>query len=412
MINTSQNLTTNKFELAFENANVAFKDSNFVDYLKECKKIYDFSPYDPRLTIIYADALWKNGNKSDAKKILNQLVRFESPAINSWLKSDEYSSFKKIDNYSELLGTSELKAKPVNTSEIAYIIPEKDIIPEGVAYDKKSKKLFVSSIYKRKILAIDSNGNISDFIKSGESGISSVIGMEIDAERRELWACSACKQHTIDSIGMDIFSGIYKFDLETGKLIKKYLLKDTSERLINDITIHHNGTAFITESSEGKVYMIQPEKDSLELFIDSDYYCFANGITLSEDGKFLFVGYFSGIDRINLLTSEIIKLKVPANISLGRIDGLAFYNGSLIANQPTILNGVYQYFLNENSDSITGFKVIEKNNPLFEFPTTGEIAGDTFYYIANAQLRRFNENGTIFPEEKLDSVYILKANID
>jgi len=324
----------------------------------------------------------------------------------------EYSHFQELEIYNDLLSKSELKTKPVNTSEIAFVIPEKDIIPEGVAYDKQSKRLFISSIYKRKILEIDSLGNISDFIKSGESGISSVIGMEVDPKRRELWACSACKQHTEDSNEMDAYSGIYKFDLETGKLINKYLLKDTSEKLINDITIHPNGTAFITESNEGKVYMIQPKKDSLELFIDSDYYCFANGITLSDDGKYLFVGYYSGIDRINLLTSEIINIKHPTNKTLGRIDGLAYYNGSFIANQPTILNGVYQYFLNEDLDSVISFKVIEKSNPLFEFPTTGEIAGDTFYYIANTQLRRFDENGDIFPTEKLDSVYILKANID
>jgi len=411
-INLHQELTTEIFEQAFDSANVAFENSDFATYLDECKKIYKFSPSDPGLNLIYANALWKNGDIKKSHEQLNKLVLLESPQINFWLKDNEYAHFQDLDIYNELLSRSEIQTKPINTSEIAFVIPEKDIIPEGVAYDKQSKRLFISSIYKRKILAINSAGNISDFIKSGEDGISSVIGMEVDPKRRVLWACSACKLHTIDSSRMDTYSGIYKFNLESGKLIKKYLLKDTTEQLINDITIHPNGTAFITESKHGTVYMIQPEKDSLEQFIDSDYYCYANGITLSNDGKYLFVGYYSGIDRINLLTSEVTKIKHPDNLSLGRIDGLAFYKNTFIANQPTILNGVYQYFLNENLDSIISFKTIEKNNPLFKFPTTGEIADDTFYYIANAQLRRFNTNGKIFPLEELDSVYILKASIN
>ncbi|MBI9055211.1 MAG: SMP-30/gluconolactonase/LRE family protein [Bacteroidales bacterium] len=410
-IDLHQELNTETFIQSFSNANMAMEDSDSKAYLDACAKIHKFSPSDPALSLYYADALWKNNDKEKAEEQLRKLSLSEDPQINVWLKDNEYAHFQELDIYADLLTKSELKTKPVNTSKIAFVLPEKDLIPEGVAYDKLNKTLFISSIYKRKILAIDAAGNISDFIETGESGISSVIGMEVDSKKRELWACSAFDENTIDTTKMDKSSGVYKFDLETGKLIKKYLLKDTTECLINDITIHPNGTAFITESNNGKVYMIQPEKDRLELFIDSDYYCYANGITLSDDGKYLFVGYYSGIDRINLLTSKVEKIKYPEGIFIGKIDGLAFYKNTLIANHPTSLNGIYQYKLNKEQDSILNYKVIEKNNPLFEFPTTGEIVGDEFYYIANAQLRRFNENGKIFPIEKLDSVYILKASI-
>jgi len=157
--------------------------------------------------------------------------------------------------------------------------------------------------------------------------------------------------------------------------------------------------------------MIQPEKDSLELFVDSDHYYYANGITLSDNEKKLFVAHFSGIDQINLNTLEVNRLKTPNNITLGAIDGLAFFNNSLIAHQSN-LGGVFRYYLDENQDSIASVNVIESSNPYFEIPTTGEIAGNEYYYIANAQLRRFDENDVIFPDEKLDSVYILKTTLD
>ncbi|MCU7503689.1 MAG: hypothetical protein HF314_11475 [Ignavibacteria bacterium] len=56
-------------------------------------------------------------------------------------------------------------------------------------------------------------------------------------------------------------------------------------------------------------------------------------------------------------------------------------------------------------------EVLESNNPDFVIPTTGTIKDDTFYFIAASQLRSFEENGKIFPEEKLKDVLILKLNL-
>ena len=55
-----------------------------------------------------------------------------------------------------LLGSVTLYAQQV---EIAFRITEKDLIPEGIAYDATSKSFFVSSIHKNKILRIDELNN-------------------------------------------------------------------------------------------------------------------------------------------------------------------------------------------------------------------------------------------------------------
>ncbi len=409
-IRLSKSPTTTEFISAYADANTAAKDSNFTAYMNACKVIYDFAPSYPDMRLLYAGALMNIGKEEEAFNELSIIANYNTPLIYQRLNTDYQSEFKNLNGYDSLISISKQNISPVNNSSLAYTLSEKGIIPEGVAYDKVSKTVFISSIYKRKIIAIDSTGKISDFIPSGYEGIQGVIGIEVDPARRHIWACAAWNRMKKPSEAMDSYSGIYKFDLETGKLIKKYLLKDSVERLINDVTIHSNGTAFITESLKGKVYMIQPEKDSLELFIDSDHYYFANGITLSDSQKNLFVAHFSGIDKINLNTLEVTRIKTPENITLSAIDGLAFYNNSFIAHQSN-LGGVFQYYLNEQHDSITSGSIIESNNPYFEIPTTGEIAGDEYYYIANAQLRRFDENGVIFPDEKLDSVYILKTEL-
>ncbi|MFP4024537.1 MAG: hypothetical protein ACLFVR_08420 [Thiohalospira sp.] len=395
---------------AYRQAGGAIKDSNANQLLNAAKTVYDFAPSNPDVKLLYTSALASNKKNKEAIKELEEIANYPYPVISNKLDQNYRQYLESLHGYDSLLKISEQFSHPVNNSSLAYTLPEKGIIPEGVAYDKLSKTLLISSIYKRKIIAIDSLGKIKDFIPSGFEGIQGVIGMEVDPKRRHLWACSAWPNMKKPAGNMDPYPGIYKFDLETGKLIKKYLLQDTVNQLINDLTIHSNGTIFITESLKGKVYMIQPGKDSLELFIDSDHYYYANGITLSDNEIHLFVAHFSGIDKINLNTLEVTRIKTPHHVTLSAIDGLAFYNNSFIAHQSN-LGGVFQYLLNEHNDSITSVRTIESNNPYFEIPTTGEIAGDEYYYIANAQLRRFDENGIIFPDERLDSVYILKTKL-
>ncbi len=69
--------------------------------------------------------------------------------------------------------------------EIAFTIAEKDLIPEGITYDAKSKSFFVSSIHKSKIIRIDEQGKAADFIKSGQEGIGQVLGIKVN--NGKLW---------------------------------------------------------------------------------------------------------------------------------------------------------------------------------------------------------------------------------
>ena len=45
-------------------------------------------------------------------------------------------------------------------------------------------------------------------------------------------------------------------------------------------------------------------------------------------------------------------------------------------------------------------------------PTTGVIVGEWFYYIANAQLRSFTQEGKIFPWDQLHDVQIRKIRLN
>jgi hypothetical protein len=45
------------------------------------------------------------------------------------------------------------------------------------------------------------------------------------------------------------------------------------------------------------------------------------------------------------------------------------------------------------------------------FPTTGALAGEWFYYIANSQVRAFTPDHRIFPPDRLEETVVLRTRL-
>lgn len=308
------------------------------------------------------------------------------------------------------------KQQVINTSTVHIILEERDLVPEGVAYDSRDKALYISSIYKRKIVKIDENKEVTDFKTTGQDGLMSVIGMEADPVRRHLWVCSSYdpSNDIVDGEGLKPQSAIFKFDLDTKELLQKYSLEDTLSHFFNDITIMPNGDAYFTDSGVGDAYMISAKEDSIIQLFPEPFLLSANGITRDEAGDYLYISsWLRGIIRYNVASKEWkwLESKDPFANTTG-IDGMAYYKGSIIANSPFNVKGVLQFKLNEEGDHIEEMKVLEYGNPLFGSPTTGEIAGDTFYYIANAGLEAYDRTTGELDKDKLEKPVILEINLD
>lgn len=307
----------------------------------------------------------------------------------------------------------------LSNSHIAYVLAEKDLLPESIAYDSKNGDFYVGSTRKGKIVKIAKDGTMSDFILSKEAGLWMVIGLKIDAKRNLLWVCSsggnnlegyALKEETDGRP-----AGIFKFNLKTGKLIKKYVLDRPDEvHFFNDIVLKKNGDVYITHMfKEHAIYKISAKKDALELAFSSPTIQYPNGLTLSKDESKLYVAHAEGIALIQLPSGKTSALDIPEGLKITRresIDGLYYVNNTLVGIQPDIKT-VQQFHLNPTGTAITKSTLLEVNHPMMNNPTTGEMVEGELYYIANAQFGSFDENGKLFPMEKLYEPVILKTKI-
>lgn len=403
-----------RFTESYSECLKSLQAKDYQKYVENSKKLLSFAPNHPDFRYRYAQSLALKGNYEESLKWLNKVLDIEGLVIKGLTKDSIFKPLYSNEQFIRLVESINKKFSPVNTSEIAYTIGEKDLIPEGTAYDTKDKVLYISSTHKRKIISIDKNGQIRDFTKETQDGLLSVLGMEVDEKRRHLWVCTGfnASHHILDrdkNTPRETF--VAKYSLDSGKLLEKYSLTDDGVHFFNDLTILSNGDVYITDTSSGAVYKISNKSQKLEMFIDPSQFIYSNGITVSDDEKDLFVAHYAGISKINIKTKRVTELMCKNDITLAYVDGLAFYKNTLIAHQGSMLGGVYQYFLNESQDAVIGKKAIELHNPLFEFPTTGEIAGDDYYYIANTQLRRYNSDGSLFDLDKLNDVIILKTKL-
>ena len=72
---------------------------------------------------------------------------------------------------------------------------------------------------------------------------------------------------------------------------------------------------------------------------------------------------------------------------------------------------ISNFYIDNNGKKITKSKTVEINNSNFIIPTTGTLVNYKFYYIANSQLRSFNDENNILPWNQLKPIVILEMNL-
>jgi sugar lactone lactonase YvrE len=392
-------------------ARAAYKAKDYAKFLENIKRAADLRPAHARLLYNLAAAFALNNKPDEALAILERLAAMD--LFFEIQKDDDFKSLFDSTRFKTIQNEFALNQKAVNRSERAFTIPQKDLITEGIAYDAATKRFFVGSIHRRKIVAIDASGKVSDF-SSRSDGLWCVSGMRVDDARRVLWVTTtAFPQMENFQQADDGKSGVFKYDLRSGRLLKKYLLaNDSGKHALGDLIIAKNGDVLASDSVAPNIYRISTGKDELEIFLTSDNFASLQGLAFSTNEKLLFAAdYSKGIFRISMADRKVLQLGVDANTNPIGIDGLYFHGGNLVGIQ----NGfrphrVVRFVLNKDSSAIERSETLEANHADFNEPTLGVKVGNNFYYIANSQWALAGENGKL-AEDKLKEPVILRLKL-
>jgi streptogramin lyase len=267
---------------------------------------------------------------------------------------------------------------------------ESDIIPEGIAVGKNGT-IYITSIARKKILAIDQQGHASDFIQSNQDGFLQGLGIKIDEQKQWLWAVSNDKQSD------HYISKVHAFDIRTQKVQQQYSIEDTAKHLFNDLTLNANGKIYITDTYGASVYEVDPSNQKMNVFIQDSLIAFPNGIASNNKGEMYIATYSHGLMKLDIASKKLTPLKGYTDSAKAfSLDGILLYKNSIIGvyngAEHNSNNAIVQYDLNSDGNMILHERIIDIGNTYFHEPTTMGIYNNKIYVVANSYLAAYNAN--------------------
>jgi hypothetical protein len=285
----------------------------------------------------------------------------------------------------------------VHRARIAFTIPEKDLIPEGLAVNSTTGVLYVGSLHLRKIVRITKTGGISDFVRAAEYDLGPVCGIKVDPSDNNLWV----------NICPDSGVGAELVHLSTdAKLLGRFPPSTSGRHLFNDLVLRNDREIYLTDSLANRVYRFDRRSHTFaELAFPRELY-YPNGIALSDDGELLYVADAFGILQVDLGNNSAREVNPGASNTVSGADGLYWYSNTLVAVQNSLGScRIAQFHLSPEGLKVTATTVLEYRSPLVTLPTTGAIDSSKFYFLSNTQVDNFKAEKILNPT-KLEPVHI------
>ncbi|MDJ1498081.1 hypothetical protein QNI19_34380 [Cytophagaceae bacterium DM2B3-1] len=361
----------------------------------------------PNVLYKLAQCQCQSGLTEQSLALLGQLAVLGLP-----YQPEENENFQALTTHKNFLKIREQFAQnrqPVQNSSKAFELSDPLLIPEGIAATSQGEQFFIGSLAKNKIASYTPLAGEHDWVASQQDGMFSVLGMKVSKDGQSLWVCSASERDSLNG-----YSGIFQYDISTGKLRHKYVLDNkTGAHLFNDIVITRKNAVYFTDSKGRQVLTIQPNTNQIVPLLKEVDFIYPNGIAMDEKEENLYVADLTGLTRIELTTGNYYRMATNQVTYLNGIDGLYIYKGTLVAIQDSGNNDdrIIRLYLDKDKKKLAKAQTLQSFHPDFVIPTTGTIVGDEFFYIANSQLRNLNPDGSYTNSEKLKKPLILKLKL-
>jgi len=335
------------------------------------------------------------GNTAEALSSLKQCIQLEEGFDPEG--DPAFEPLRSAREFQELVERVHGRYPAVHHAHVAFSVKEKDLIPEGLAVDRKSSRLYMGSLNLRKIVKITTSGDVSDFVRAGQYKLGPICGLKVDGGDASLWA-NTCPDN---GVGAELLH----FD-RTGRLTERFSPPTSGQHLFNDLVLRGKDEIYLTDSLANRVYRFDHKSHRFsEVRLARGIY-YPNGIALSDDGNLLYVADAFGILQINLRDGNTQEVDSGRSNTISGADGLYWYRNSLIAIQNSLGSSrVAQFRLSPDGLRVTAVITLEYRSPLVALPTTGAIHGSMFYFMSNTQVDNFKDNKIVDPA-KLESVRI------
>ena len=390
--------------------NRAFGYRNWEAAAEGFTRAYAFNAKDD-VAAYLAAASWARAERPDAAlEWLQRLVRSGSclrPIARSFAAIEGDPRFREAD------AALRARAPTRHRASRAFVVAERDLVPEGIAWDPVERVFYLSSLWKRKIVRVTPGApgapaTAVDFVREGADALDAVVGLKVDAKRRRLWATSVAepemKGFTAEDDGR---SALHEYDLVSKALVRTIRPPGKSPHLLNDLALDAAGNVYVTDAASTEILVLRAGSAELETLVPKDNFVAPGGIVASEDGKHVWVADVArGTFHVDTKTGRVAPLDQPAGLFPVGLNGLVHHEGTLIGILNMSVGFVARWRLSADAASLGEGEILECGHPSFHLPTRGVVADGALYVVANGQSDAV-ANGAL-SADGLEDIVILK----
>lgn len=160
-------------------------------------------------------------------------------------------------------------------------IADRNVHPESLTADADGR-LYVSSLKGIIYRTEPGSDTATPWIRPDDTNkLLWVLGVLADDKSGTLWACTTpAPFRDPPALGE---AAVVAFDLRTGAFKARYVLPGPPSAC-NDIAIDKDGTAFVAETNNGRIFTIAPGASAVSLFHEDKALVGVDGIAFSGDG--------------------------------------------------------------------------------------------------------------------------------
>jgi hypothetical protein len=388
----------------------AYQAKDYERFLDLEKKASALDPENPRYLYNVACGEALRGHAAQAVEALDRLLERK---LDLGAETDtDFAAIRGSPQWRKYLEGLATLRRPLAVSRVALTLPDPELLVCGLAMDAATRDLFIGSLRERKILRRSRTGATTDFVSEGRDGLLGVGSLAIDGPRRLLYASASGAPHARGLAKEEAGrSGLFAFDLATGRLVAKSLLaEDASVHALNNLAVDRGGNVYVSDSAAAGVYRWNAAAAKLERFAPADLLPSTQGLALSADGKTLYVSDWTrGLWSVDLASGAARRLPSPPGVWLGGLDGLTRFGQTLVSVQIGVRpERVLELKLDAKGEGVASARILEMGRSDYDGPIQGIADGDAFLYIANSQLALVDPKSGAFAADRARPTILLR----